>query len=186
MTFHGRVRWFTVLKMIKLILLDVGETLIHDGQPFPHVVDALAVIAQFRIDSEECLPMAVVSDYHMPTQPVTEAKILALETEFVGILGNAGLERFFQPPETRITLSSRAGVFKPNRAIFELAALRSGTNANLTECLFVTENESHLASCETFNLARSRTSGSLFRTGWMRLQSSPRRQHPKTREISNG
>ncbi len=138
--------------MIKLALFDVGETLIHDNQPLPHVHAALATISEFETATGDALVLGVVSDFDMPAPPPTEAKIIALELEFLRILKSAGLDALFDPLESRITLSSRAGVFKPDRRIFELAIQRSGVSATLKECLFVTENQDHLDKCREFGM----------------------------------
>jgi hypothetical protein len=138
--------------MIKLALFDVGETLVHEGQALPHAVAALEAIRGFTTTAREPLALGVVSDYLMPASPVTEAKIAALERDFENILAGAGLKKFFTPTAQRITLSSRAGVNKPSRRIFELAAERSGTGAALAECLFVTEDAQHLAKCQEYGM----------------------------------
>jgi hypothetical protein len=136
----------------KLILFDVGETLIHDGQPFPYVIDALKVIADFTTDSGTSVLLGVVSDFNMPSPTVTESKIAALEHDFLKILVTAHLDVYFQPFAERVTLSTRAGVFKPARSIFELAAQRSGIDPTFAECLFVTEKETHLDACKTYGM----------------------------------
>ena len=135
--------------MIKIAFFDVGDTLIHDGQPFPWVTAALAAIAGFGTSAGEPLVLSIISDYLMPDPPRTEEKILALEEQYRDqVLGPSGLGGFFQPFESRVTISSRAGVSKPDRKIFETAVIRSGTRAKLTECLFVTENSTHLQKCK--------------------------------------
>lgn len=119
----------------------------------PGVHAALRAIAAFETAAGDPLVLGVVSDFFMPQPPVTEQKIQALEREFVELLRHARLASFFEPPEKRITLSTRAGVNKPDRRIFDLATKRSGTGASLNECLFVTENQQHLNACREFGMA---------------------------------
>jgi len=139
--------------MIKIAFFDVGETLIHDGLPFPGAVAALAAIAGFETVDNQPLVLGVISDYHMPAPPRTEEKVAALEEQYRNqVLGPSGLAGFFQPFESRVTISSRSGVPKPDRIIFEIAVERSGTGAALAECLFVTENTTHLEKCEEHGL----------------------------------
>ena len=99
--------------MIKIAFFDVGETLIHDGQPFPAVTAALAAIAGFETSAGEPLILSIISDYLMPDPPRTEEKILALEKQYRDqVLGPSGLSGFFQPYEAR---EHRPTSFGPRR-----------------------------------------------------------------------
>jgi len=134
--------------MIKIAFFDVGETLIHDGQPFPGALAALTAIAAFQTADGDPLFRGIVSDYLMPAPPRTEEKVAALEEQYrEQVLEPSGLAGHFRPFESRVTISPRVGATKPKRKIFEVAVARSGTGAALTECLFVTENTAHLAKC---------------------------------------
>jgi len=139
--------------MIKIAFFDVGETLIHIGSPFSGVPEALTAIAGFKTATGEALLIGVVSDYHMPPPPVTEEKITGLEEKYRSeVLGPSDLMRFFEPFEARVTLSSRAGVRKPDRKIFEVALARTGTDVTLADCLFVSENAGHLEKCNEYGM----------------------------------
>lgn len=139
--------------MIEIALFDVGETLIHEGEPFPGVLDALESIARFETASQRPFFLGIVSDYHLPAQPSTEEEILDLERRYRDeVLGPAGLSRFFEPFEQHVTLSSRAGVYKPARSLFDLALARSGVPTTLSRCLFVTENAQHLVKCQEYGI----------------------------------
>lgn len=139
--------------MIKVAFFDLGETLIHDGRPFPGVADALGVIDSFRTAEGRPLALGIVSDYLMPAPPPTEAKIAALEGRYrEEFLVPSGLFCFFEPFESRVTLSTRAGAFKPDRKVFDVALARSGAGASMDECLFVTENRSHLDEVARFGI----------------------------------
>ena len=135
--------------MIKIAFFDVGETLIHDGLPFPGVAAALTAVAKFETAEDAPLRMGIISDYHMPTPPITEEKVGVLESQYRDeVLGPSGLAAFFEPFESRVTISSRAGTRKPARKIFDVAVSRMGTGASLNECLFVTEDLDHLQKCK--------------------------------------
>jgi FMN phosphatase YigB (HAD superfamily) len=138
--------------MIRLAFFDLGETLIHDNQPFPHAVDALRAIRQFVCENGAPLTLGLISDFLPPDPPGKEDQIAAREGEYAAILAGAGLSEFFEPFSARVTLSTRAGVLKPDKRIFLLAAERSGTGAGLSECLFVTEDSGHLEKCKGFNM----------------------------------
>jgi hypothetical protein len=126
------------------VMLDLGKTLVHDGAPFPHVPEALAAFNEMQTAEREPLGICLVSDFTMPTPPPTPEKIAAIFEEYLGVLDGFGLREFFEPVEQRVTLSTHAGERKPHRAVFEKALERLGSNARLTECLFITEKEEHL------------------------------------------
>jgi beta-phosphoglucomutase-like phosphatase (HAD superfamily) len=129
---------------VKVLMLDLGETLVHDDEPFPHVPEALAAFNEMLTAEGEPLGICLVSDFTMSTPPTTPEKIAAIFEEYLGLLGGFGLREFFEPVEQRVTLSTHAGEWKPHRAVFEKALERLGSNAALTECLFITEKEEHL------------------------------------------
>jgi hypothetical protein len=85
--------------------------------------------------------------------PATEEEILALETQYrKTVLEPAGLDGLFEPFDSKVTISSRAGVAKPERGIFETALARLHTTATLEECLFVTEEKSHLEKAREYGM----------------------------------
>jgi hypothetical protein len=81
----------------------------------------------------------------MPTPPVTPGKIAALFDEYLAILDGTGLRPFFEPVEKRVTLSTQAGIGKPDRKIFEKALTRLGVpTLPPQECLLITEDAGHI------------------------------------------
>jgi FMN phosphatase YigB (HAD superfamily) len=138
--------------MIKLAFFDLGETLIHDMTPFPGAIQALEAISQLETEAGERLILGLVSDFLTAGPPVNETTISAREEEYRGILAGTGLAGFFEPFSKRVTLSTRAGVNKPDRRIFELALERSGIAAHLSECAFVTETPDHLEKSRDFGM----------------------------------
>jgi hypothetical protein len=150
--------------MIRVVIFDLGMTLIDDTQhPFSHVEDALTAIAEFETADGDALRSCLVSDFAMPTPPVTDAKVTARFNEYLEVLDRSGLRAFFEPVEERVTLSSHAGVLKPDRKIFEKALQRLGANVSLDECLFITENASHIEAARTalkMKTLRFRSTGS--------------------------
>jgi hypothetical protein len=131
--------------MIKVVMFDLGDTLIDaDDHPFPHVREALAAIQGFRTADSEPLNTCLVSNYDLVSPPITPAKVLPVFEKYVAILDGTGLREFFEPVEKRVTLSTHAGVDKPDRAVFEKALSRLQSKASLQECLFITENAEHI------------------------------------------
>jgi FMN phosphatase YigB (HAD superfamily) len=141
--------------MIKLIMFDLGETLVGaDRRPFPHVREALTALNDFRNSDDAPLKSCLVSDFTMVPPPPTPEKVRPLFEEYLGILDGTGLREFFEPVDERVTLSTLAGVAKPDRAIFELALQRLRSAARLQECLFITENADHIrAARQTLGMA---------------------------------
>jgi FMN phosphatase YigB (HAD superfamily) len=131
--------------MIRVVMFDLGMTLVDgNDRPFPHVEEALTAIATFKTADGKALRSCLVSDFTMAERPVTAAKVTKLFNEYLAILDETGLRPFFEPVKKRVTLSTHAGVKKPDRGIFEKALQRLGASVSLEECLFITENASHI------------------------------------------
>jgi hypothetical protein len=127
-------------------MFDLGQTLIDGAdQPFPHVKEALRAISGFTTERGSALRSCLVSDFNMATPPVTAAKVNGLFNEYLSVLDGTGLRSFFEPVKKRVTLSTHAGVFKPDRRIFEKALQRLGASSvPLEDCLLITENADHV------------------------------------------
>jgi FMN phosphatase YigB (HAD superfamily) len=138
--------------MIQILLLDLGDTLVHDDQVLPHAREALEALAGFETAAGEPLSLGLVSDYTMPEPPVTPQKIDALFQEYLQVLRRLDLLQFFEPPEQHVTLSTHAGVLKPDRRVFETAIARLGVRARLTDLLFITEDPDHVAACRRLRM----------------------------------
>jgi hypothetical protein len=133
--------------MSRVLLLDLGETLIHETTVLPHVPEALAAVAEFKGDNGKPLQLALVSDTQMPSPPPTPAKIKPIFDDYVATLATLQLRSFFEPVSKHVTLSAHAGVRKPDRKVFALAVNRLGVTAKLADCVFVTENAGHVRHC---------------------------------------
>ena len=136
--------------MIKVIMFDLGDTLIDaSNRPLPHVKEALAAIAKFKTSSGKLVRSCLVSDFTMMLPPATAAKLAAIFRDYLAVLDQAGLRAMFEPVQRRVTLSTHAGVMKPDRRVFEVALQRLGSKASLSECLFITENTAHIKHVHT-------------------------------------
>lgn len=133
--------------MSRVLLLDLGETLIHGMTVLPHVPEALAAIAEFKGDNGKPLQRALVSDTEMSSPPPTPAKIKPIVDDYTATLTTLGLRSLFEPLSKHVTLSAHAGVLKPDRKVFALAVKRLGVAAKLADCVFVTENPDHIRHC---------------------------------------
>jgi len=128
-------------------MLDLGGTLMQGTTVLPHVLDAIQAFQQFRGDDSKPLALCLVSDFDMPALPATPAKIKPIFARYVAILDQLHLRSFFEPVNRCVTLSTHAGVLKPNRKIFELALRRLGVAAQLSDCIFITECAGHVNHC---------------------------------------
>ncbi|HLM03444.1 MAG TPA: hypothetical protein VK400_20490 [Pyrinomonadaceae bacterium] len=148
--------------MIRVLMLDLGGTLIDaDRRLFPHVSEALEILRGFETEAFEPLRVCLVSDYYMPTP---DRGVEDIFQEYVGLLENLNLREFFEPVERHVTLSTHAGVRKPERRVFELAVerLNPTEGANLDQCLFITESAEHAAAARLLGMKTllfSETSG---------------------------
>jgi hypothetical protein len=137
--------------MIKALLLDLGGTLIVDGAVLPGVPDALRSLQGLETAEGKPLVICLVSDYTMPEPRTADAIERAFE-EYLAILDNAGLREFFEPVQDRVTLSTHAGVRKPDSRIFELALKRAKVSAGIRETLFITEDAGHVEACRNMGM----------------------------------
>ncbi len=133
--------------MIRVVMFDLGMTLIDaQNRPFAHVAHALETISTYKTKDGKPLRSCLVSDFTMPTPPITVQKKRALFDQYLDILGRTGLRPLFEPVNRRVTLSTQAGVLKPDRKVFETAVRRLRVRATLEECLFVTESSAHISA----------------------------------------
>jgi beta-phosphoglucomutase-like phosphatase (HAD superfamily) len=137
--------------MVRVVLLDLGGTLVGPDGPFPHVPDALAALNQLDGSTGEPLATALVSDFPA-ADPPTPAGVERRFAEYLALLDGFGLRGFFEPVEQRVTLSTQAGVQKPDRRVYELALRRLGTDAMLADCLVITEDAAHVAACRALGM----------------------------------
>jgi hypothetical protein len=138
--------------MIRVLMLDLGDTLVKNNSVLPHVPEALEVLTRFETESEALLVLSLVSDYDMPTLPATPRKVSTIFNRYVALLDEVELKKFFEPVERRVTLSTQAGVFKPDPQIFKKAIQRLRLRISLNECLFITENAEHVKACRSLGM----------------------------------
>src|ERR671932_559711 len=100
--------------MVRVVLLDLGGTLVGPQEPFPHVTEALAALNELDTPDGEPLLSALVSDFPAAVPPTPE-NVQRRFDEYLVLLDGFGLRSFFEPVERRVTLSTQAGVPKPDR-----------------------------------------------------------------------
>lgn len=138
--------------MVRLVLFDLGDTLICNNAALPYAQDAVKTIRQFELDEDHTLPIGIVSDDAIVPLVRTESQIAGSETQFLDLLATTGFSELFEPFEECVTIATRAGFNKPDRRIFEVAIQRSKLPVTLEQCLFVSENTVHLAACRNLGM----------------------------------
>lgn len=129
-----------------VVMFDVGDTLVSGGRTIAGVPEALRAIDAQPVRS--CL----VSDYTMPAT-ADPHEIEVLFAEYCDLIRGFGLEPFFAPLDRRATISTQAGVLKPDRRIFALALERLGEpRAELADALLVTENDGHVRAARALGM----------------------------------
>jgi FMN phosphatase YigB (HAD superfamily) len=137
--------------MVRVLILDLGNTLVAEGRTLPHVKEALKALSELDSATGQPLEIALVSDFHAAVPP-TPATVQARFAEYLALLDGFGLRSFFEPVDQHVTLSTQAGVTKPDRRIYELALTRLGTDAGLADCLSITEDPGHVAACRALGM----------------------------------
>jgi len=150
--------------MIKILMLDLGDTLVRDDQVLPHVQEALQAFQSFETAEGIPLEVCLVSDY-FDAQPRTQERIEALFQKYLILLNGFGIGDFFKPFDKRVTLSTHAGVRKPDARVFHLAIERLGIKAQLENCLFITENTEHIVACQQLCMSTLRFGSSIENSG---------------------
>jgi FMN phosphatase YigB (HAD superfamily) len=138
--------------MLLALLLDLGETLVHQDKVIEHVPEALDLIRSLRTFQGIPLPLALVSNYTMPAPGAPQTEVAQLFDEYVDYVRRVGLLRYFEPAELHITLSTQAGVKKPDPAIFRVALQRLGLAPDLSTGMFITEEPQHIAAARALGM----------------------------------
>lgn len=137
--------------MIQILMLDLGNTLVHGETVLSHVPDALETLGKFKTAAGKPLTLCLVSDFG-PPPPVPKEKIGPIFQEYLTHLEQFGLAKFFKPTAKRVTLSAHAGAFKPDQRVFEKAIERLGLKVGLDACLFITEQAEHITACQQLGM----------------------------------
>ena len=134
---------------MKVILFDLGRTLETDDVLLPGAADMLIAVAALRDASGKPLGMGLVSDFTMPR---TAADIPEIRKEYIAILDNLKIRNFFEPVDRGVTLSTDAGVLKPDKRIFRAALDKFEVGLPFAAAMFVTENPAHVAAATALGM----------------------------------
>lgn len=141
---------------MRVVLFDLGQTLEDDGALLPGSRETLAALAAMRDAAGEAPVVALVSDYYPAASP---AEAEAHRQRYYRLLNDLGLDTFFTPLPARVTLSTDAGVEKPDEKIFRLALDKIRPGLPFTHAVFVTESAEHVRAARELGMAAIRVLG---------------------------
>jgi FMN phosphatase YigB (HAD superfamily) len=119
---------------MKIVFFDLGDTLETNDVLLPGALATLQDIQSLRDSSGEPAVLGLISDFDGPSE------------EYYAILDLLGIRSFFEPVQTRVTLSVEVGALKPDIKIFRAALDKLGPNLMFENALFVTENPDHVTA----------------------------------------
>ncbi len=134
---------------MKIILLDLGDTLEHDDVLLPGALATLQALRRLKLPDGAPVPLGLVSDFETPDRP---QDIPRLRAKYVRILKDLGIQRFFTPVGKHVTLSTEVGVSKPDEAIFRAAVDKIAPALDFAQVMFVTENKAHVAAANALGM----------------------------------
>lgn len=138
--------------MLRALLLDLGDTLVRANHVIEHVPKALAQLAALPTEQDLPLQLALVSDYTMPGPGAAPEELARLFEEYVELVRGFGLLQCFEPVDQHITLSTQAGVSKPDARIFQLALQRLKLPPELASAMLITEAGDHVAAARRLGM----------------------------------
>lgn len=134
---------------MRIVLFDLGDTLEHDDVLLPGAEETLKAIQTLSDWRNEPVAIALVSDY---TDAETLAQATELREEYYSGLDRLGIRPYFEPVATHVTLSTDAGVGKPDPKIFEMAIGKLSPDAHFHQAFFVTENAAHVKAARELGM----------------------------------
>jgi FMN phosphatase YigB (HAD superfamily) len=133
-------------------MVDLGDALLRGDAVVAQVPEALRLLRSLRTASGAPLELALVSDYTMAPADARPDAVGRLFEEYVALVRGRGLLDFFEPPAKHVTLSTQAGVRKPDAKIFELALVRLGLPPDLETAMFTTGDATQVAACRALGM----------------------------------
>lgn len=133
------------------ILFDLGNTLLDEdtNRPLPGAIELLAALSDLRDSADQPVPFGLVSDW---ATAENASQAAPLREAYLAELRASGLADFFEPLETRVTLSTEVGARKPDPAIFRAALDRLSPGLPFQQAVFVTERAAHVQGARALGL----------------------------------
>jgi FMN phosphatase YigB (HAD superfamily) len=105
--------------------------------------------------NNEKIVMGIVTDTHDPNElPLSENQKLNKKNLVLQILEKTNIKEYFEPTDTRLTLSSDIGFTKSRnlKEFFNNALNKLSNDVNLHDIIFVTELEDHIISSKSLGV----------------------------------
>ncbi len=135
---------------VVMVLFDLGETLETGGALRDGALETLQELAAARDGSGPDVVLCLLSDTRVPADA---ADVAAVRAEYLALLDELGIRRFFEPSAQRITLSAEVGVRKPAAVAFRAALTRAGPGLRFADVVFVTENAGHVRAARRLGMS---------------------------------
>jgi FMN phosphatase YigB (HAD superfamily) len=149
--------------MMRAVLFDLGDTLVDaQNRPLPGAIDLLTALGDLRGPEGQTVLSGLISDWKMPENPAEKD---VFRQEYLAELHQSGLDGFFRPANTRVTLSTDVGVNKPDPVIFRTALDRLEPGLPFNQAVFVTERLAHITAARELGLMAIHVKGPRQATG---------------------
>jgi len=126
---------------MNVVFFDLGRTLEDNDVLLPGAQQTLQKIRQMQDKEAQPFILGLVSDWIMPD---TSNSIPDIQEWYYALLDRLGIRALFEPVAERVTLSTEAGVFKPDEKIFRLALGKIDQELQFSDAIFITEIGSHV------------------------------------------
>jgi FMN phosphatase YigB (HAD superfamily) len=148
---------------MKIVLFDLGDTLEAQGALVPEAIETLEALNALLDGVGRAPVLALISDFKDAATPEQKE---AFRAEYLQIVEGLGIARFFQPADTRMTISTEIGVRKPDERLFRLAVDKVQPGLPWKDVAFITENMEHIAAARLLGMKGICVKGGANPTVW--------------------
>lgn len=134
---------------MKVILFDLGNTLVDNNGLIAGAKDTLSAINAMHDSNGDPPVLALISDYDMVTNAID---VKPVQIRYYKELENLKIGQFFQPYYKHVTLSTEIGVNKPVKRIFRFAIDTIKQGLPFGNVLFITENPLHIQHARSYGM----------------------------------
>ena len=134
---------------MKIVLFDLGRTLEVNDVLLPGAKATLEAISQLTDAAGQPPVLGLLSDFLPGLRELAQWR-----NEYLNILDNLTIRSFFEPVETRVTISTDlvSLVFKPDERIFRLAIDRINPGGAFRDAIFITERPDHVQAARDLGM----------------------------------
>jgi len=126
---------------MKVVLFDLGQTLENNGALRDDAIETLKYIQNLRDANDQPPILGLASDNEFPDTNAHQAR----ERYYNLITNNYKIAKYFEPLDTKVTLSKDVGATKDeNLRLFMQTAIDKIDNTSFNEVIFITEKKIHI------------------------------------------